>query len=214
MVWICSSLEVSLVTLRAIRIHKLVVPVRMAGLALQSRMISCEWKLRSIVIERCRSPGCCVVTRLAVLTEVPCHMVWIHGSLEVSLVTLSTIGVYELVVAVRVAGQALNTCMISCQWKLRRIVIECCGPPACRSVAGLALIRKTRIHVVWIDGSDICLLMTRHALSGHALEHVVAVAARTRLRLVCTGQREASQVVVKPVAPGGSRDSMAHDAIS
>ena len=64
-------------------------------------MTTRQGELRRIVIKRCGPPCRRCVTGLAVQTEIPCNVVWIHGSLEVSLVALSTIRIHKLVVAVR-----------------------------------------------------------------------------------------------------------------
>jgi hypothetical protein len=52
------------------------------------------------MIKRRGLPNVRCVTRLAVVTELRCHMVWIRRLREIAGVTLITIGVCELVVPV------------------------------------------------------------------------------------------------------------------
>ena len=52
MIRICRLLELRLMTLVAIVVYKLVVPVHMAGLTLGCYMRARQWEMRSIVVER------------------------------------------------------------------------------------------------------------------------------------------------------------------
>ncbi len=62
----------------------------MAGLAGRGRVRSCQWEFGGAMIECRRLPRSCRVTRRAILTEVPCDVVWICCARKVGAVALVT----------------------------------------------------------------------------------------------------------------------------
>lgn len=65
-----------------------------------------QGKLRCAVIKCCRRPCRCRVTGLAILIEIPGDVIRVDCLLKVRQVALDTVCIHELVVAIRMAGQA------------------------------------------------------------------------------------------------------------
>ena len=72
------------------------------------------------------------MTLRAIVTEVPRHVIWVRRLLELLLVALVAIIVYQLVVPVGMAGLTLRRNMSAGQRKPCRVMIERCIVPVGR----------------------------------------------------------------------------------
>lgn len=113
----------------AIRVRELIVPADVAIEAWPRLMRSGERERRRRVIEGGRRPGRLCVTRRAIQRELIRHMRWIHGCVEVRLVALHAIRIYQLVISADVTGLAGLCDMGTLQRKIGRGVIEGRRPP-------------------------------------------------------------------------------------
>lgn len=80
----------------------------------------------------------------------------------------------------------------------RRIVIEGCVGPGCRAVADRTILWESGGGMIRVFGSVDISLVARDASGRHACEHIVFMAARTRLGGMRALQREfGSRSVIK-----------------
>ena len=103
MVRIRWQLVISLMTLITIRVLQLVVIIDMTRGTLRGRVFSRERKCRQRMIKRCRAPRRSRMTRLTIVTVIPCHVIRICRQLEVALMTLITACILKLIVAINMA---------------------------------------------------------------------------------------------------------------
>jgi hypothetical protein len=109
----------------AVSIYQLKVAVGVTCLARGCDVYPCQLKLRRVVIECRRLPDGGRMTRLAGVVEIACNVVRVVDSGKIRRMTLITVGVCELIVAVRVTRLTCNGSMRSGQRKFGRTVIEC-----------------------------------------------------------------------------------------
>jgi len=103
MVWICCSAKIYCVALVTIVIHQLEIAIGMAILTLRFNMGAGQREVRRRMVKRRRIPVHGGVTLDAVMTEVPCYMVWISCPGKIRGMALIAIVVHQLIVAVGVA---------------------------------------------------------------------------------------------------------------
>lgn len=195
-------IESTLMALSTAGVHKLIVAIDMAGLALQSRVFPCQRELRRVMIECRRRPGCCGVARLAVLAEIARYVTWVRRLLKICQMTLNTTGVHQMIVASGMASLAGLSCVGAGEGKSCPRMVERCRLPRRGRMARLALRREPRTNVIGICGGGICLLVAGYARDRQSLERIIRMTARAGLCLVSPCQRETRQLMVKAGAPG------------
>ncbi len=121
---VCRLLEIRLMTLVTILVHKLVVTIGMTILASNSLMSACQWELCCAMVERRWLPRCGGMTLCAIMVEVSSHVIRIRRLLEIRLMALVAILIHYLVIAANVTCLALLRNMCTGQWEVRRAVIE------------------------------------------------------------------------------------------
>ncbi len=84
--------EIRLMTLIAIRVHKLVVAIHVTRLALDGNVRPRQWEPGRAMIERRRAPSRCRVALGTIMTEVSAGVVRVARLQELCLVTLIAIG--------------------------------------------------------------------------------------------------------------------------
>jgi hypothetical protein len=148
MVGIRRLLEIRLVALSTVRIHKLVIPIRVTAQTWYTGMVTRQRKLRQVVIETRRLPRHRRVTGLTILTKVVSNVVWIRRLLEIRLVALSTVRIHKLVVSIDMARLTWLASMSTSQREFCRVMIKCCGLPCISIVTHLAALAKITRNVV------------------------------------------------------------------
>lgn len=129
MIRIFCSLEISRVALVAIRIHELIVVVRVARRTRCGNMNAGQDEPGRTMVERGRSPCSCCMTTLAQLADISCDVIRVFRSLKIGSVTLVATGIHELIVAICMARLTSDCDVHPGQGKLRRAVIEGCRLP-------------------------------------------------------------------------------------
>lgn len=167
------TLEICQVTRYARCIGQAIISVGVALTALQRRMGPGQRKAGGGVVERCRGPGGCVVTDLALLRESRRHVVRIGRAPVVRLVASVTSGGQSGVVAVHMTTRTGDRGVRTRQRERRAVVVERRRHPGRRAVAHLTLLRESDGYVVWIVGPLEVLQVARHARGGRQV--VVAV---------------------------------------
>ena len=142
------SNEVCLMALITIGVHKLIVPIQVARLALCGDMCACQREIRQAVIEGCRIPRCRCMTLCTVMAEISRYMVRRLNTDEIILMTLIAIGVDQLVVAVHVARLALCCYMRPCEWEVGCAMVERCRCPCSCGMAWGAIMAEVSRHMV------------------------------------------------------------------
>ena len=203
-VWIRRLLEVRLMTLVAIAVHQLVIPVRVARLALRCYVGTCQWESCSAVV-KCR----CIPIRgrvalSAIMVEIPPHVVWIRRLLEVCLVTLIAVVIHQLVVPIGVARLALRCHVGTCQWKSCCAVVKCRCIPIRSRVALSAIMIEIPDHMIWVRSLLEVRLMTLVAIAVHQMVipvRVARLALRSYVR-ACQGEGRCAMIkcCVRPVS--------------
>ncbi len=137
------------------------------------------------------------MTRLAGMAEVCRHMVRICGALVIRLMTGVTIGVRDLVIAVRVAGKTWNRHVTAGQWEYRYGMVERRGTPRCCGMTGNAIMTEIPPNMIWINGLLEIVPVTLIATGVDKL--VIAVPMALLAGEACVGTREgkASRIVIK-----------------
>jgi len=147
--------EVRLVTGIAGGWRRCVVVVRVALCAGECSVQTGEWIIRvHSMIEIYVRPISGGVAGFACCRERGSGMVWICGSVPISLVTAKAISRQRRVVVVCVARGTWNRCVRSGERERGRVVVERRGRPCCRGVAQRAIGRKARRGVVWTSGAS------------------------------------------------------------
>ncbi len=131
-IWIRRAIEIRAVALVAIRIHQLVIPVRMARLARGRKVRPCQREFCGAMVEGRGLPRRRGMARLAVLAEVAGNVVRIRRAGEIRAVTLIAIRKHQRIVVVDVARLALDRGMRARQREFRSTVVERgAGPRGC-----------------------------------------------------------------------------------
>ncbi len=197
MIWIRGTGEVSAVALIAIGEYQLVIPVRVARLARRGRVCARQRELGGAVVKCCRLPSCCCMARLTILAEVACDMIWIRGTREIGAVALVAAGEGNLIIVVGMTHLALNRCVRSSQWKLRRAMIKRGRLPRRCRVAHCAVLWKTTCLVIGICRRSKIRPMAIDAICRQRSKLIVRVTLVAGDCPVGTGQRELRIIVCK-----------------
>lgn len=124
-----------------------VVPPRMAVLTLNEEMFSGQGEPRADVTEGGREERGGCMARRAVVSEHSGHVIRVRRALVVGRMALVAIRVRELVIVIRVAGEACRRQMGTGQDKMGRIVIECLRGPRRGAVARCAVMVEIQCNV-------------------------------------------------------------------
>ena len=117
--------KLRLVTWVAIRIHKLIVAIRMARLTLRRCVPACQWETRSCVIIGRRMPCGLRMTLRAVYAEAAGNMIGICGSIEIRPMTINASAWQICKLVVQMTLSACYGLMRSHERKACRIVAKC-----------------------------------------------------------------------------------------
>ena len=198
-VWIGRGLEIGEVARHASRIRagQGVVPVNVTLTALQSVMRARQSEPRSRVIECGAVPTCGVVALLTGLREIGLHVARIVRVLEICQVARYAGCAGQIVVSIDVALGALHSRMRAGQGEARLGVVKLCRLPGPCVMAGLAGLRESLLHVVWIGRPLKILQVARHARRSRQIVVPVDVALGALHSCVRAGQRETGGGVVK-----------------
>ena len=179
-----SAIEIRNVTLIAVRVRELIIPVRVAAITREACMRALQSEVRVGVIERRWTPR---VLRMALRTgmrELIRDVIGILRLIEIRLMTLIAIDVREIVIPICMACVARLRLMRAQQWEVRVRVIERRWTPCVLTVTAQTIVRKLIRDVMRI----LCLVeRVRVALPAIRVGHVIItgdVACITRLRLM------------------------------
>lgn len=125
------------------------------------------------------------------------HVVGIRDGLILGLVTGVTISRRSREHSVDVALRALDGCVRSGEWELRRVVVERSRCPGRRVVTHFALLRETRGRVIGVGGRVVVRQVTTDARRGKSDELVVLVTQRALQRTVGSSKRELRRRVIE-----------------
>lgn len=175
--------------------HAVVVRIRVAGGAhtIRSPMVDGEVG----VVKRGVQPGRRRMAGCATSGETCRHMVWIRRRLIVSSVAAVTVRGQRRVVVVHVTVRARYAGMRAGQRERRVVVIEGSGRPGCRTVAYVALLRKTGRHVIRIRRSLKILQVTVHASRAGEVVIAIRVTLSALDSGVRSGQRPSGRGVIE-----------------
>ena len=122
---ICRLRKLSLVTLEAIRVHKLIVIIDVTRLTLCAGVPSCQCKARCCVVKGCGSPRRLRMTLQTIVTELTLLMIWVRRSVKRCGMTIPTGMRQALVLIVDVTQIAGRRLMRSNKRERRVGVTEC-----------------------------------------------------------------------------------------
>ncbi len=198
--------EVGCMTLVTVGIRELIIPVRMACLAIDRRMRSIEGEFCRVMVERRRLPCSRRVAGQTCMAEITGDMVRIRCAGEIGCVALVAICIDQCIVAVCMACLALECLVGPAEREFRRVVIERGCRPCRRRMACLACLGKISRRVVRIRRF---LVVCQVTLGTSRIGERVIIICMTRLALlgrVSAGQRELRRAVIEAGRlPGGSR---------
>lgn len=181
---IISSLVILQMARRAGRAQSRILAARMAQGTGHSGVFSGKRKLGGVVIEGSSQPLRGGVTELAGLRETGRDVIGAGGGLVILQMAGNAIGADVGVVAISVTLQARDSGVRPGKRKLRQVVIEGRAVPGGSVMAGGAIVRKSRGHVVGVGGLREVGEVATRAIARHALEMVAHMAGVARQILV------------------------------
>jgi len=167
-----------------------VLAARMALLAGDGGVRAGQRESGRVVIERGRRPIRSGVAELAGLRKTGRGVIRAGGGLEIFQVAGDAIGADVGEVAVGVALQARHGSVRSGQGERRHAMVERSPQPARGVVAGGAIVRESRRHVIGVGGFGEVSEVTTRAVRRNALVAVAGVASVTGERQVRAGESE------------------------
>jgi len=96
-----------------------------ARLALHRNVGTCQREIRGSMIKCRPTPIDRTMALLAIMAEIPRHMIRVRRSVEIRCMTLIAIGVCQLVVSIHMTGLTLGCNVSAGQWEVCGVMIKC-----------------------------------------------------------------------------------------
>ena len=189
--------EIAFVTLPAVRVGQLIVPVDVASLAGLGKVRALQRELGRCVIEGRRFPGRAVMALRAIVIELRCGVIGLQCGGEIALVTLPAVRVGQLIVSVDVASLAGLGKVRALQREFGRRVIEGRGFPGDAVMALRAVVIELRGGMIGLQCGCEIALVTLPAVRVGQLIVSVDVAGLAGFGKVRALQREFGRRVIK-----------------
>ncbi len=189
--------KLRLVAWIAIRVHELVIAIRVAVLTLYYYMSSGEREARRRMVKRCGMPRRLHVTRQAIVTELSLLMIRICCAIEIRGMTIPA-GVRQiLVLIIHVTLIARNRLMCTDKRVAGVRVIERRWEPRCACVAWSAIMIEVAQYVIRTLRLGKLRLVAWIAIRVRQLIVAVDVALYALRRCVASGQWKIRRVVIE-----------------
>ena len=189
------------VAAHAIRGQTLVDAVGVTGRASRRLVLPLQREARMVELRTLPGRRLIAVAGQAVRREPGCGVVRIGRPVVLAAVAADAIRGQTLEDAVGVAGRASRRLVPPLQREARMIELRTLPGRRLIAVAGQAVRREARFHVVRIPGVVEVLAVAAHAIRGQTLVDAVGVAGRASRRLVPPLQREARMIELRTL-PG------------